>query len=73
MKELTIYAVMALLCVLSYAIGSNTHARELNWYKEYYHATENLLDTLESEYNWVDAVDHYEYYNAITNIERIKK
>lgn len=36
--------------------------------EKYYEATENLLDTLESEYNWVDAIDNYDYYEAVENL-----
>lgn len=32
---------------------------------DYYYASENLLDTLEMKYNWVDAIDNYEYYDAV--------
>ena len=41
-------------------------------YREYYNATEALLDTLEKEYNWVDKYDAYEYYDAIVKIHRVK-
>lgn len=41
---------------------------QLNAYKQYYKATENLLDTLELEYNWVDSFDPYEYYDAVENL-----
>jgi hypothetical protein len=32
---------------------------------DYYYASENLLDTLETKYQWVDAVENYEYYDAV--------
>lgn len=32
---------------------------------DYYYSAENLLDTLEMKYNWVDAIDNYKYYNAV--------
>jgi hypothetical protein len=32
---------------------------------DYYYASENLLDTLEMKYNWVDAIENYEYYDAV--------
>lgn len=32
---------------------------------DYYYASENLLDTLETKYQWVDAVESYEYYDAV--------
>lgn len=36
---------------------------ELLW--NYYYSAENLLDTLEMKYNWVDAVENYDYYDAV--------
>ena len=32
---------------------------------EYYYASEKLLDTLEMKYNWVDAIEDYDYYDAV--------
>lgn len=32
---------------------------------DYYYSAENLLDTLEMEYNWIDAVENYDYYDAV--------
>lgn len=32
---------------------------------EYYYASENLLDRLEEEYQWVDAIEDYDYYDAV--------
>lgn len=32
---------------------------------DYYYASENLLDTLEMRYQWVDAVEDYYYYDAV--------
>lgn len=49
-----------------------SQSAELDAYKAYYEATENLLDTLENHYNWVDAFDPYEYYDAITELKKYK-
>lgn len=43
--------------------------KETKLYKEYYKQTESLLDTLENQYNWIDAIDHYGYYDAVYNIK----
>lgn len=32
---------------------------------DYYYSAENLLDTLETKYQWVDAIDNYDYYDAV--------
>lgn len=31
----------------------------------YYYSAENILDTLEMKYQWVDAIENYKYYDAI--------
>ena len=38
-------------------------------YRDYYDATESLLDTLDHYYNWVDGFDPYEYYEARENLK----
>lgn len=42
-------------------------------YHNYYENTENLLDTLETQYNWVDAIDNYDYYSSRDKIEKTIK
>ena len=42
-----------------------------NLLEEYYMATENLLDSIFVRYCWPDAIDSYEYYKSIENIESI--
>lgn len=44
-------------------------ALELHW--KYYDAVENLLDKLDSAYNWVDAFDPYEYYEAKSKLDSL--
>lgn len=39
-------------------------------YHNYYENTENFLDTLETQYNWVDAVDNYNYYSSRDKVEK---
>jgi hypothetical protein len=34
-------------------------------YEAYYQGAEELLDTLENHYNWVDAIDNEAYYSAV--------
>ena len=38
-------------------------------YRDYYDATESLLDTLDHYYNWVDGFDPYKYYEARENLK----
>ena len=49
-----------------------SQSAELKAYKAYYEATENLLDTLEHYYNWVDGHDPFDYYDAITELKKYK-
>lgn len=68
MKHFSIFFVVLSVCIFL-GINSDT-SRELKAYKQYYEATENLLDTLENHYGWVDAFDPYDYYEAVENLGR---
>lgn len=64
MKKNTLIAVLVLVVLI--LVGATLYQSErLNAHKEYYKATENLLDTLENHYNWVDAFDPQDYYDAV--------
>lgn len=46
-------------------IESNNQKQELiNAYSDYYYYSEQLLDSLDTKYNWADAFDPEEYYDA---------
>lgn len=47
-------------------------SREVKIYEEYYKASESLLDTLNSEYNWVDAFDPEDYYEAAKKVKALR-
>ena len=40
-------------------------------YEAYNKATEELLDTLESQYNWVDAFDPCDYYDSRAKLDSL--
>lgn len=40
-------------------------------YDAYNKATEELLDTLENQYNWVDAIDSYDYYESRAKLDSL--
>ena len=64
-----IYAVLVLLvCNVMTIIGWSKSVNQVDNYHYYYKSTEALLDTLENEYNWVDAIDNYEYYDAASKL-----
>lgn len=67
MKKNTLIAVLVLV-VLILAGATLYQSERLNAHKEYYKATENLLDTLENHYNWVDAFDPQDYYGAVNRL-----
>lgn len=65
--------------ILAFCIGfivcENTTAKELNnlidAYDSYNQNAENLLDTLDMEYNWVDSYDPQEYYQAKESLDSL--
>lgn len=67
MKKNILIAILALV-VLILAGVTLYQSERLNAHKEYYKATENLLDTLENHYNWVDAFDTQDYYDAVDRL-----
>lgn len=68
-----------LLCILSMVIGiiagfmvcQNTNNNLLSAYDSYNKATEDLLDSLNNEYNWVDAYDPQDYYDSRAKLDSI--
>ena len=62
-------AVLVLLVSNVFCItGWNSSMDQVDKYHYYYKSTEALLDTLENEYNWIDAIDNYEYYDAASKL-----
>lgn len=72
MKYLLAVLVAFSLIGIGFTFGmwhkSITDAQVINSYKEYYHATESLLDTLEHYDNWVDRFDPQDYYDAVEKL-----
>ena len=65
-----IYAVIVLLvCNVIALIGWGKSMNQVDKNQYYYKSTEALLDTLENEYNWIDAIDNYEYYDAASKLK----
>lgn len=63
-------AVLVLLVSNMFCIaGWNSSMNQIDKYHYYYKSTEALLDTLENEYNWIDAIDNYEYYDAVSQLK----
>ena len=72
MKKNTIIIIgLLVLTNLTALIGWSNANRKITRYHTYYKATENLLDTLDNHYDWVDAFDPYDYYEASQGIREI--
>lgn len=68
MKKNYIIAVLVLV-VLALAGVTLYQSERIVAYQEYYEGAEELLDTLESHFNWVDGFDPYNYYEAVENLK----
>ena len=67
MRKESLLAVMLLLIVtnvVSLCMLEKSN-QETALYKNYYKGAEELLDTLENHYNWIDAIDNEAYYSAV--------
>ena len=62
--------VVAAFCT-GFKAGQPNNLQLLESYRMYYTASEALLDTLNSEYNWVDAFDPEDYYEAVSNLQTV--
>ena len=67
-KKLLIAVLVLLVSNVFCVAGWNSSINQVDKYHYYYKSTEALLDTLENEYNWVDAIDNYEYYDAASKL-----
>ena len=66
-----VYAVIVLFVTNFIAlIGWGKSMDQVDAYHSYYKGAEELLDTLENHYNWVDAVDNYNYYDAVSKLNK---
>ena len=67
-----LWAVLVLLVMNVFTlIGWSKSMDQVDSYHYYYKSTEALLDTLENEYNWIDAIDNWEYYDAASRLRNI--
>lgn len=68
MKKNYVIAVLVLV-VLALAGVTLYQSERIVAYQEYYEGAEELLDTLENHFNWVDRFDPYNYYEAVENLK----
>lgn len=61
--------------VAGFMVCQNTTVKQqsnlIKAYDAYNKHTEELLDTLELEYNWVDALDPYSYYESKAKLDSL--
>ena len=69
-KSLVIAVIVLLVMNVVTVIGWSKSMNQVNEYHYYYKSTEALLDTLENHYEWVDAIDSYEYYDAASKLRK---
>ena len=67
-KSLLLVVLVLLVSNVLCIVGWNSSMNQVDKYHYYYKSTEALLDTLENEYNWIDAIDDYEYYDAASKL-----
>lgn len=67
-KSLVYAVVVLLVCNVITLIGWGKSMDQVDAYHAYYNGAEELLDTLENHYNWIDAIDNYNYYDAASKL-----
>ena len=67
-KSLFYAVVVLLVCNVITLIGWDKSINQVDEYHQYYLGAEELLDTLENHYNWIDAIDNEAYYDGVANL-----
>ena len=57
--------------VAGHSVATSKLVKYLEAYDAYSKSTEELLDTLENQYNWVDAFDPYDYYDSRAKLDSL--
>lgn len=77
MKKILTICILSIILgmIAGFVAGHSTAATEsakcLEAYKSYNKATEELLDTLDNQYDWVDAIDPCDYYDSRTKLDSL--
>lgn len=73
MKKTIIFCILSMVIgmIVGFMVCQNTNNNLLNAYDSYNKATEDLLDSLDNQYNWVDAFDPQEYYASREKLDSI--
>ena len=59
--------------VAGHSVATSESVKYLEAYDAYNKATEELLDTLDNQYNWVDAIESYDYYDSRAKLDSLLK
>ena len=75
-KTLIIYILSIILGMIAgfvagHSVATSESVKYLEAYDAYNKATEELLDTLENQYNWVDAIDPCDYYDSKAKLDSL--
>ena len=75
-KTLIIYILSIILGMIAgfvagHSVATSELVKYLEAYDAYNKATEELLDTLENQYNWVDAIDPCDYYDSRAKLDSL--
>ena len=57
--------------VAGHSVATSESVKYLEAYDAYNKATEELLDTLDNQYDWVDAIDSYNYYESRAKLDSL--
>lgn len=57
--------------VAGHSIATSESVEYLEAYDAYNKATEELLDTLNNQYDWVDAIDPCDYYDSRAKLDSL--
>lgn len=77
MKKNTVLCIASIILgvsagfVAGHSAATSESVEFLEAYDAYNKATEELLDTLNSEYDWVDAFDPQEYYESREKLDSL--
>jgi hypothetical protein len=69
-KNLVIAVIVLLVMNVVTVIGWSKSMNQVDEYHHYYVATEKFLNELDVEYDWVDAFDPQDYYDATSKLRK---
>ena len=77
MKKTLIICILSIILgmivgfVAGHSVATSESVKYLEAYDAYNKATEELLDTLDNQYDWVDAIDPYNYYDSRAKLDSL--